>query len=107
MTVPLPDGLLALLRRPSPCYVATVMPDGSPQLTQTWVTTDGEHVVTTDEDPVAREDRAFVDALRGDPAGPPVPYAEALRTHAVVCAADRSAQLGGDTVRVDDLLGAW
>ena len=45
MTVPLPDGLLALLRRPSPCFVATVMPDGSPQLTQTWVTTDGEHVV--------------------------------------------------------------
>ena len=45
MTVPLPDGLLALLRRPSPCFVATVMPDGSPQLTQTWVTTDGQHVV--------------------------------------------------------------
>ncbi len=44
-TAPLPDGLLALLRRPSPCFVATVMPDGSPQLTQTWVTTDGEHVV--------------------------------------------------------------
>lgn len=43
--MPLPEGLLDLLRRPSPCYVATVMPDGSPQLTQTWVTTDGEHVV--------------------------------------------------------------
>jgi PPOX class probable F420-dependent enzyme len=42
---PLPDGLLDLLRRPSPCFVATLMPDGSPQLTQTWVTTDGEHVV--------------------------------------------------------------
>jgi PPOX class probable F420-dependent enzyme len=42
---PLPDGLLDLLRRPSPCFVATVMPDGSPQLTETWVTTDGEHVV--------------------------------------------------------------
>lgn len=45
MPVPLPAGLLDLLRRPSPCFVATVMPDGSPQLTQTWVTTDGEHVV--------------------------------------------------------------
>jgi PPOX class probable F420-dependent enzyme len=43
--VPLPEGLLELLRRPSPCFVATVMPNGSPQLTQTWVTTDGENVV--------------------------------------------------------------
>lgn len=42
---PLPDGLLDLLRKPSPCFIATLMPDGSPQLTQTWVTTDGEHVV--------------------------------------------------------------
>jgi PPOX class probable F420-dependent enzyme len=42
---PLPDGLLDLLRRPSPCFVATLMSDGSPQLTETWVTTDGEHVV--------------------------------------------------------------
>jgi PPOX class probable F420-dependent enzyme len=45
MQKPLPDDLLDLLRKPSPCFVATVMPDGSPQLTQTWVTTDGEHVV--------------------------------------------------------------
>ena len=45
MSVPLPQGLLDLLRRPSPCFVATLMPDGSPQLTETWVTTDGEHVV--------------------------------------------------------------
>jgi PPOX class probable F420-dependent enzyme len=45
MPTPLPDGLLNLLRRPSPCFIATLMPDGSPQLTQTWVTTDGEHVV--------------------------------------------------------------
>jgi PPOX class probable F420-dependent enzyme len=42
---PLPDELLDFLRRPSPCFVATLMPDGSPQLTQTWVTTDGEHIV--------------------------------------------------------------
>jgi PPOX class probable F420-dependent enzyme len=45
LSVPLPAGLIELLRRPSPCFVATLMPDGSPQLTQTWVTTDGEHVV--------------------------------------------------------------
>jgi hypothetical protein len=25
--------------------VSTLMPDGSPQLTQTWVDTDGEHVL--------------------------------------------------------------
>ncbi|CAN5730272.1 PPOX class F420-dependent oxidoreductase [soil metagenome] len=45
MSAPLPADLIALLRRPSPCFVATLMPDGSPQLTQTWVTTDGENVV--------------------------------------------------------------
>jgi PPOX class probable F420-dependent enzyme len=39
-----PD-VLALLRQPSPCYLATTMPDGSPQVTQTWVDTDGEHVL--------------------------------------------------------------
>ncbi len=43
--VELPEGLLALLRGPSPCFVATLMPDGSPQLTQTWVDTDGTHVL--------------------------------------------------------------
>ena len=41
----LPDGLIALLNLPSPCFLATVMPDGSPQMTQTWVDTDGEHVL--------------------------------------------------------------
>ena len=41
----LPDGLLALLHQPSLCYLATLMPDGSPQLTQTWIDTDGEHIL--------------------------------------------------------------
>ena len=41
----LPDGLLDLLRRPSPCFLSTLMPDGSPQMTQTWVDTDGRHVL--------------------------------------------------------------
>ena len=41
----LPPELLTLLRGASPCYVATLMPDGSPQMTQTWVDTDGENVV--------------------------------------------------------------
>jgi PPOX class probable F420-dependent enzyme len=43
--VPLPEDLLALLHQPSLCYVATSMADGSPQVTQTWVDTDGEHVL--------------------------------------------------------------
>jgi len=34
-----------LLRKPSLCLVTTLMPDGSPQITQTWVDTDGEHVI--------------------------------------------------------------
>jgi PPOX class probable F420-dependent enzyme len=41
----LTEPLLELLRAPSTCYLATIMPDGSPQLTQTWVDTDGEHVI--------------------------------------------------------------
>jgi PPOX class probable F420-dependent enzyme len=41
----LPENVVALLRTPALCYVATVMPSGSPQLTQTWVDTDGEHVI--------------------------------------------------------------
>ena len=41
----LPEDLIALLRRPSPGWVATAMPDGSPQLTQTWVDTDGANVL--------------------------------------------------------------
>lgn len=41
----LPSEMLALLRLPSPCFIATTMPDGSPQLTQTWVDTDGEHIL--------------------------------------------------------------
>jgi PPOX class probable F420-dependent enzyme len=43
--VKLSAELLALLRRPSVCYISTLMPDGSPQVTQTWVDTDGEHVL--------------------------------------------------------------
>ena len=41
----LPEGLTALLRQASPCFLTTLMPDGSPQLTETWVDTDGAHVI--------------------------------------------------------------
>lgn len=48
--VPLPDELRDLHGRPSLCFVATIMPDGSPQLTQTWVSTDGEHILINTPD---------------------------------------------------------
>lgn len=41
----LSDELLRLLRGGATCYLATTMPDGSPQITQTWVDTDGTDVV--------------------------------------------------------------
>ena len=41
----LPANLIDLLHQASPCYVTTLMPDGSPQMTQTRVGTDGERVV--------------------------------------------------------------
>ena len=41
----LPADLLDLLRRPSLTFIATTMADGSPQLTQVLVDTDGEHVL--------------------------------------------------------------
>ena len=45
MVVDLPDELIGLLERSGLCYLATLMPDGSPQLTQTWVDTDGTHIL--------------------------------------------------------------
>jgi PPOX class probable F420-dependent enzyme len=60
--VNLPDPLLDLLRQPSPCFVATLMPDGSPQLTQTWVDTDGKNVVVN-----SVEGHQKVRNLRRDP----------------------------------------
>jgi PPOX class probable F420-dependent enzyme len=41
----MPDGLVALMRQASPCFISTAMPDGSPQLTQTWVDTDGARIL--------------------------------------------------------------
>ena len=41
----LPVEVLTLLKQPSTCYIATSMPDGSPQLTQVWGDTDGTHVL--------------------------------------------------------------
>jgi PPOX class probable F420-dependent enzyme len=43
--VDLPENLIDLLRQPSICFVTTLMPDGSPQITETWVDTDGKHII--------------------------------------------------------------
>jgi PPOX class probable F420-dependent enzyme len=45
MTAHLSDEVLALLREPSYAQLATLMPDGSPQVTQVWIETDGEHII--------------------------------------------------------------
>ena len=38
-------GFRRLLGEPAFCQLATLMPDGSPQITQVWVETDGEHIL--------------------------------------------------------------
>lgn len=44
-TSSLPEDLQEVLNSAAICFLTTLMPDGSPQVTQTWVGTDGEHVV--------------------------------------------------------------
>jgi PPOX class probable F420-dependent enzyme len=72
--VDLPEGLLTLLAQPSTCYLATLMPDGAPQLTQTWVDTDGKHILINSVDGhqkvrnIARDTRVAVTV--SDPADP-------------------------------------
>ena len=41
----LPDDLLRVLQDKAICFVTTLMPDGSPQISQTWAGTDGDHVL--------------------------------------------------------------
>lgn len=45
MSVSLSSGFQKLLHEPAYGQIATVMPDGSPQVTQVWVDTDGEHIL--------------------------------------------------------------
>jgi PPOX class probable F420-dependent enzyme len=45
MLMDLPDQFVELMQGPNPCFLTTLMPDGSPHTTETWVDTDGEHVV--------------------------------------------------------------
>ena len=70
----LPDDLLAVLRGKAICFVTTLMPDGSPQVTQTWAGTDGEHILINTVDThqktrnVARDPRVAIGIA--DPAAP-------------------------------------
>jgi PPOX class probable F420-dependent enzyme len=41
----LPPGLQRLLSEAAYGQIATLMPDGSPQITQVWVDTDGQHIL--------------------------------------------------------------
>ena len=45
MPEPISAGFQKLLSEPSFCELATLMPDGSPQITQVWVASDGEHIL--------------------------------------------------------------
>ncbi|MDP9443648.1 MAG: Gfo/Idh/MocA family oxidoreductase [Actinomycetota bacterium] len=58
------------------------------------VTAEADRLQRSEQNPIEREDREFVDVLLGRREEVRVPYDEALRTHVVACAADRSARDG-------------
>jgi PPOX class probable F420-dependent enzyme len=45
MTAQLSPALQQLLKEPAYAQLATLLPDGSPHLTQVWIDTDGQHVL--------------------------------------------------------------
>ena len=57
-------------------------------------TSEGTEVLRSEMSPIAAEDRQFLNVLLGRAARTRVPYEEALRSHALACAADRSAREG-------------
>lgn len=65
-------GFQRLMREPAFCQLATLMPDGSPQIAQVWVGTDGEHILintfegSQKEKNVRRDPRVAVNVV--DPA---------------------------------------
>ena len=62
MAVALSDGVRELLEGPNFAHLATLMPDGSPQVTAVWVDYDGEHVLVN-----TAEGRVKPRNLRRDP----------------------------------------
>ena len=71
---PLPEDLLDLLRRPTPCYVSTLDPDGTPRARSVWADTDGRHSLVRAREAArasrnaARDERVAV--VLGDPGDP-------------------------------------
>ncbi len=92
--VDLPDELLGLLRGRATCYLATTMPDGSPQLTQTWVDTDGRNIVVNTVEGfqkvrnVERDPRVAVTV--SDPENPTRYFA--VRGHVVAASTEGAAE---------------
>ena len=72
--MPLPQPLTDVLHAKAICFVTTLMPDGSPQISQTWADTDGEHVIINTVDThqkarnASRDQRVAVGIA--DPANP-------------------------------------
>jgi PPOX class probable F420-dependent enzyme len=62
MAAELPPGFQKLLREAAFCQLATLMPDGSPQLTQVWADTDGRYILIN-----TAEGRQKVRNVRRDP----------------------------------------
>lgn len=72
--VNLSTELQQLLQKPVFGFIATIMPDGSPQLTQTWIDTDGQYILINTVEGyqkvrnVQRDPRVTINVL--DPAQP-------------------------------------
>lgn len=70
----LPSDLLDVLNAKAICFVTTLMPDGSPQISQTWAGTDGEHILINTVDThqktrnIGRDPRVAIGIA--DPASP-------------------------------------
>lgn len=59
------------------------------------VTATGTMLEQSHQDPIAAEDRSFLDAVAGDGDGVRCSYAQALRTHALACSAEQPSSGGG------------
>jgi PPOX class probable F420-dependent enzyme len=72
--ISLPSELQQLLQKPVFAFIATLMPDGSPHLTQTWIDTDGQYLLINTVEGfqkvrnVQRDPRVTINVL--DPAQP-------------------------------------
>ncbi|WP_369053157.1 TIGR03618 family F420-dependent PPOX class oxidoreductase [Kineococcus terrestris] len=88
--MPLPQPLVDVLNDRAICFVTTLMPDGSPQISQTWAGTDGEHVLVNTVEThqkarnVARDSRVALGIA--DPANPSRSWA--LRGRVVATSTD-------------------